>query len=157
MLRMGVLLAAVLLSHAALAAEAEPSVEHGERIARIGGCHDCHSPGYAENGGQLDPATALIGSPVGYQGPWGTTYAANLRLTAAEHSEDEWVAYLSELETRPPMPWFNLRHFTETEMRSLYQYIVALGPVGEPAPAYAPPGTPATTPFIVMAPPSMPE
>ena len=157
MLRLGILLAAGLLSHSALGAETEASVELGERIARIGGCHDCHSPGYAETGGELDPATALTGSPVGYKGPWGITYAANLRLEAAEHSEDEWVEYLSRLETRPPMPWFNVHYFTETEMRSLHQYIVSLGAVGEPAPAYVPPDAPATTPFVVMAPPTMPN
>ena len=56
----------------------------------------------------MDPATALKGNPVGFQGPWGTTYAANLRIEAAARSEDEFVTYLATLESRPPMPWFNL-------------------------------------------------
>lgn len=50
------------------------------------------------------------------------------------------------------MPWYNVRAMTETEQRSLYQYIVSLGSPGEAVPAFVPPdGTP-TTPFIVMVP-----
>ena len=135
---------------------AEISPQAGERISIIGGCHDCHTAGYSESGGTIDPATALKGNPVGYQGPWGTTYAVNLRLEAQEHSEDEWVEYLSTLEAMPPMPWFNVHAFTEEESRSLYQYIIALGAPGEPAPENVPPGGEVRTPFIVMAPPTMP-
>ncbi|MDB5621441.1 MAG: Cytochrome c mono- and diheme variant, partial [Devosia sp.] len=148
---------ASLLPSAVFGQDAEVSVAAGERIARIGGCHDCHTAGYNEAGGQIDTARALMGNPVGFNGPWGTTFAANLRRIAADHSEDEWVAYLSELKARPPMPWFNLPYFREAEMRSLHQYIVSLGEVGDPAPPYVPPGQTPTMPYVVMAPPVMPR
>lgn len=156
MLRLGWLVLMALGATGAVAQEAEVSVERGAHVAIIGGCHDCHTAGYTMNNGQLDPSVALKGDTVGFQGPWGTTYPANLRLDAAEMTEDEWVDYLKTLETRPPMPWFNVRQFAEADMRSLYQYIKSLGEPGEPAPEFVPPGEAPTTPYIVFAPPQMP-
>ncbi|MDZ7808466.1 MAG: hypothetical protein U5K71_15340 [Gracilimonas sp.] len=37
-------------------------------------------------------------------GPWGTTYATNLRLRAQEWSEDAWVQTLKTRKVRPPTP-----------------------------------------------------
>lgn len=117
----------------------EVSIAVGERIAILGGCHDCHTVGYAESGGQIDPAAALKGSPMGFEGPWGTTFAKNLRITASTMTEDKWVGYMQTVQTAPPMPWFNLRVLTEAESRSLYQYIKSLGEPGDPAPEAIPP------------------
>ncbi|MFC3644113.1 hypothetical protein [Aquibium oceanicum] len=135
----------------------EPSVEAGLRVSRIGGCHDCHTQGFAETGGQIDPSMALKGSPVGFMGPWGTTYPTNLLLTVEPMSEDAFLDFAKTLETRPPMPWFNLHYMTEFELRSLFRYIKSLGEPGEPAPEYLAPGETPKTPWIVFAPPQMPE
>ncbi|MET3925267.1 c-type cytochrome [Devosia sp. 2618] len=140
------------LTMATLASAQDVSVEKGARIAKIGGCHDCHTPGYSEANGVLDPAVALIGSPVGYQGPWGTTYAVNLRIEAAKYSETQFIDYLKHFETMPPMPWFNVHELDESEIRSLHQYILSLGAPGDPAPTYVPPGVKPTTPYIVFVP-----
>ena len=145
-----------LTANVAWAQDAGVSIANGARIAIIGGCQDCHTAGYAESGGVVDPATALKGNPVGYQGPWGTTYAPNLRILAAGNTEDAFVKYLKTFQARPPMPWFNVHAMEETELRSLHQYIVSLGEPGDPAPDYAPPGVAPETPFVVMAPPTMP-
>lgn len=157
MFKTALIIAATTISTGALAQDAEVSVANGERISIIGGCHDCHSVGYAESNGKIDPATALKGNPVGYSGPWGTNYAVNLRIVAAGKTEDEWVGYLKTLQAGPPMPWFNLAAFTEGESRSLYQYIKSLGEPGDPAPERLPPGAEPKTPYIVFAPPSMPK
>jgi mono/diheme cytochrome c family protein len=156
LLKVGLLLAAGTMANAAMAQDSGVSVEKGARIAIIGGCHDCHTVGYGETNGKIDPAAALTGNPVGYNGPWGTSYAVNLRLVAAGKSEDEWVKYLQTFEATPPMPWFNVHALDESEMRSLYQYIVSLGEPGEPAPAALPPGEKPKTPYLVFAPPTMP-
>lgn len=156
MLRIVLVAAVGLLATAASAEDGTASVKAGERLAIIGGCHDCHTVGYGESDGKVDPAAALKGNPVGYQGPWGTTYPANLRIIAGKQSEDEWVKYLKTFKARPPMPWFNVHQFTEAEMRSFYQYIKSLGAPGDPAPEYVPPGGKVTTPFAVLAPPTMP-
>ena len=54
-------------------ARADVSVERGLQVSIVGGCHDCHTEGYSESEGNIDPEKALRGSPVGWQGPWGTT------------------------------------------------------------------------------------
>ena len=61
--------------HPAILAADEVSVERGLYISIIGGCHFCHTEGYREAEGKIDPEKALKGSSVGWRGPWGTTYA----------------------------------------------------------------------------------
>jgi mono/diheme cytochrome c family protein len=156
MLRFGMVVAAGLAATMGTAFADDVSVAIGERISIVGGCHDCHTVGYAESGGNIDPSTALMGNPVGYAGPWGVNYAKNLRIDAGKMSENDWVGFLQNLKVGPPMPWFNVHALTEAEMRSLYQYIKSLGDPGDPAPTDVPPGQKPTTPFVTMAPPTMP-
>jgi hypothetical protein len=83
----GALILCCALSPTAALADAA-SAERGLVVSITGGCHDCHTVGYGESEGTIDSVTALRGNPVGFQGPWGTTYAMNLRITAASLSED---------------------------------------------------------------------
>jgi len=101
----------------ASATAGEVSVERGLRLSIVAGCNDCHTQGFIGEG-KLDPDKALKGGKMGWRGPWGTTYALNLRLTAKNLTEDEFVLYLSKLKTRPPMPWYNVRAMEEDDMRS---------------------------------------
>ena len=77
----------------ALAFAGDVSVDRGKQVSIVGGCNDCHTAGYNESGGQIDPATALKGIAIGWQGPWGTTYAANIRLTVKDKTEDQFVEF----------------------------------------------------------------
>ena len=140
------------------AVSAEVSVERGAQVAITAGCHDCHTAGYLESGGKVDPAASMMGTTLGWQGPWGTTYAANLRLTAKDKgSEEGFVQFLKNFQARPPMPYFNVHAMDESDLRSLYQYITSLGETGVPVPEYLPPGQEPKTPYIVIAPPIMPK
>lgn len=157
---MKICLAAVASAIIPIAAAADGgtvSVERGLQMSIIGGCHDCHTPGYSESNGKIDPAKALTGNPVGYQGPWGTTYAMNLRLVLKDKTEDDFVKFAKSFETKPPMPWFNVHAMDESDLRSLYLYVKSLGDPGDPMPKDVPPGATPTTPYIVMAPPTMPK
>jgi hypothetical protein len=157
MLRRIVLAAACVLSGMTMAQAADPSIEIGKTVSIIGGCHDCHTVGYNETGGTINPDTALKGNPVGFQGPWGTTYAPNLRIVAAKMNEDDWVKHLRTFTTRPPMPFYNVHALDETQMRSLHMYIASLGVPGDPAPDFVPPGQEPKFPYNVFAPPVMPK
>src|SRR5689334_20571737 len=130
------ILAALLVAapFAAHGADSEVSVERGAYVAITHGCHDCHTANYNETGGKVDPALSLKGTAIGWQGPWGTTYPLNLRITASTRSEDEFVKYMKELKTRPPMPFYNVNAMEEGELRSLYLYIKSLGEAGDQAP-----------------------
>jgi mono/diheme cytochrome c family protein len=115
-------------------------VARGRYIAIIGGCNDCHTAGYAPADGKVPESQWLKGDPVlGFRGPWGTTYASNLRIVAASKTENEWVKFAKELKTRPPMPWFTLNQMTSSDLRALYRYIRQLGPPGEQVTAFVPP------------------
>ncbi len=120
----------------------------GEYIARTAGCNDCHTPGYAETGGEVPKAQWLVGSPLGWSGPWGTTYPANLRLKLQDMDEAAWMQYSAGLHTRPPMPDFSIRAMNETDRRAIYRFIRSLGPGGQPAPGYLSPGQPPQPPYV---------
>ncbi|MER9838445.1 hypothetical protein NKJ28_26275 [Mesorhizobium sp. M0145] len=92
------LLAGLTMPIAAFA-QGEVSVERGLQVSIIGGCHDCHTEGYRETEGKIDPEKALMGNSVGWRGPWGTTYATNLRIDASVMTERGFVGMLKRLGT----------------------------------------------------------
>ncbi len=130
---------------------AKPSsaqIARGRYLLNVGSCNDCHTHDFAPRDGNVPESEWLKGSSLGFNGPWGTTYAPNLRLTASNMTEAQWVAFTKALKTRPPMPWFNLNRWSDADLRALYHYIKSLGPVGTPAPQYVPPDKQPNPPFI---------
>ncbi len=130
-------------------------VERGRYLVQIGGCNDCHTPGYMQNGGTTDVDHWLVGTSVGWHGDWGTTYPANLRLLMSTLSERQWLA-LARQKRRPPMPWWALRDMSDKDLKAVYHFIRHLGPKGEPVPAYVPPGHPINTPYMDLTPKNLP-
>ncbi|SOD56621.1 c-type cytochrome [Pseudoxanthomonas wuyuanensis] len=132
-------------------------IARGEYLVRTAGCNDCHTAGYIESQGEMDTAQWLTGSPMGYHGPWGTTYASNLRLRLQEMDEAQWLEYSAHLRTRPIMPDFSLRAMTAEDRRAIYRFVRSLGPAGVAAPAALPPGqTPPAPYFGLVLPPEAP-
>ena len=129
----------------------------GDYLVRIAGCNDCHTPAYGERGGNVPKQEWLVGSPLGFNGPWGTTYAANLRIKAAEMDEAGWLKYTGALHTRPLMPDFALRAMCEDDRRAIYRFIRSLGAGGAKAPDYLPPGKAPPLPYMQMVLPPMPQ
>ena len=158
-----IIAAAAFAAVAAAAQAAQParadqtaSVARGRYLVQIGACNDCHTAGYPEAAGKVAEADWLTGNAVGFQGPWGTTYPANLRLAVDRMTEAQFIAR-ARSEMRPPMPWFNLRDMTDGDLRAMYRYVKSLGPKGAPAPAYAAPGQKVDTPYIVFVPQNLPQ
>ena len=135
-----------------LRAADEADVDRGRYLVTVGGCNDCHTPGYLVKAGNIPEDRWLVGDSIGFSGPWGTTYPANLRSLLSDMSEDAWVQYARTLKTRPPMPWFNLRAFTEDDLRAMHRYIRSLPGDDRTVPDYVPPDRQPTTPHIVMVP-----
>ena len=94
----------------------------------------------------------LLGSPLGWRGPWGTTYPPNLRLTVQDVSEADWVTLLRTRKALPPMGWMNVNQLAESDARALYGYIRSLGPAGERMPLALPPEQEPTTPYLSLIP-----
>jgi mono/diheme cytochrome c family protein len=130
-------------------------IERGDYLVRIAGCNDCHTPGYMDRQGNVDRSQWLVGNTLGFSGPWGTTYPKNLRLSAADKDEAQWLAFTADLHTRPMMPDFAVRAMSEEDRRALYRLIKSLGATGQPAPAYLPPGQEPPPPYVelVLPPP----
>jgi hypothetical protein len=123
----------------------------GQYLTIVGGCNDCHTVGWAESNGRTPPAEQLTGSDVGYRGPWGTSYAANLRTVAQRATEDRWVRILTTADGghgRPPMPWMNTAAMTPRDLRAMYRYIHSLGARGASVPRAVPPDSMPRTPYI---------
>src|SRR5215212_4474738 len=97
-----------------------PSAERGRQLVQTSGCNDCHTEAYGLKEGDIPESEWLKGSVVGWRGPWGTTYAVNLRLRLHTMSEDEWTQFAKTFKTRPPMPWFNVHPMDESDIRSIY-------------------------------------
>ncbi|HEU5468123.1 MAG TPA: hypothetical protein VFU77_02375 [Steroidobacteraceae bacterium] len=119
----------------------------GKYLVQIAGCNDCHTEGYIQASGRVEESQWLMGDVFGWRGPWGTTYAPNLRLSVKDKTADEFVA-LARSPLRPPMPFFNLRVMADADVKAIYAYLKHLGPAGKPAPAYLPPGEPPAGPYI---------
>ncbi|HEX5767031.1 MAG TPA: cytochrome C [Burkholderiales bacterium] len=142
------LLAVSLSAAAQQAQKSDPSIARGRYVIAIAGCNDCHTPHYPQTGGKVAESEWLTGDALGWRGPWGTTYATNLRLYMQEITEEQWVKKAQRLNARPPMPWFNLHHMSKADLRAIYRYVQHLGPAGKPAPAYVPPQQKPAGPYV---------
>lgn len=131
---------------------AESPVAAGKYLVDLGGCQDCHTVGWAENGGATPEDAQLLGIPVGFKGPWGTSYANNLRLVAAAYTPEEWVEMMHTRRGLPPMPWAMVNRMSDADLLAIHAYLTSLGEKGEAMPAAVPPGTEPDTPYIYFAP-----
>jgi hypothetical protein len=152
----GVVVGVCTIPAPANAASGDPQIERGRYVAMIAGCNDCHTANFPQSGGKVPETEWLKGDRMGWKGPWGTTFAPNLRLFMQKLTEDEWVRTARTLNTRPPMPWWALHAMNETDLRALYRFTRALGDPGSPAPAYLPPDKPPAAPYVELVLPAKP-
>jgi len=143
-------------AHAAESKADKAVLDRGRVLVTVGGCNDCHTPGYPEAAGKIPEREWLTGSAVGFQGPWGTSYPVNLRLYVQQVSEKDWLARTRQ-PMLPPMPWFNLRDTGDADLVAMYRYIRSLGAAGKPAPAAAAPGVMVNTPYFEFVPKNLPK
>ena len=131
-------------------------VNRGRRFVQTMGCNDCHTPGYSERNGAVPEKQWLTGTDIGWHGPWGTTYAANLRSLVQGMSQDEWIKLLRSGQMRPPMPGYAFKPLSDEELGYIYIYIKSLGAAGGDVPAYLPPGKMPPAPYVdfVLPPPA---
>lgn len=132
--------------------QAANAVDAGRYIAVVSGCNDCHTEGYMQTDGKIPEEDWLTGSNLGWRGPWGTTYAANLRLRVQEISKEAWVNQMHTRHANPPMPWMNVNQMSDQDARALYEYLKSLGPKGDHVPQSVPPGEEPKTPYISLNP-----
>lgn len=145
--------AGVLLAATAIAASpraSRQSIEHGEFLVGYGSCNDCHTPGWGEHGGHAPKDMLLTGGAFNFQGPWGTTYPANLRLYMQKLTLQQWIDNARNMKARPAMPWWTFRYLSDKDLADMYVYIRSLGPAGKLAHDYVPPGQAAPRPYLKL-------
>jgi mono/diheme cytochrome c family protein len=134
-----------------------PSPEQaGRYLVTVGGCNDCHTPGFAATGGKIPETLWLTGNGVGFRGPWGTTYASNLRKWMKNMKPDDFVTIVKARHDKPPMPWSQLHGMSDTDLRAVYAFVRSLPVAGPETPPYVPPGKEPTTPYVDMIPKNLP-
>jgi mono/diheme cytochrome c family protein len=147
-MRMSFLVLVLAFAAPVLQAADTPAGQRGRDVLFQSGCHDCHTPGFALNGGQAPESVWLIGDQLGWNGPWGTTYPTNLRLRLTTMSRDEWRAYARVMKARPPMPYWALNRMSDADLDAIWDVVQALGKAGTPAPAALPPGVEPAGPAV---------
>jgi mono/diheme cytochrome c family protein len=133
----------------------DADIRHGRYLIQTSGCNDCHTAGYMQKDGHVPEAEWLTGDAMGWQGPWGTTYAANLRLLFQQLDEKAWLVRARQ-PMRPPMPSPSLRAMSDADLRAIYRYVKSLEVKGPAAPAYVPPGGKVATPYFDLTPKNLP-
>ena len=133
----------------------------GRYLTTIAGCQDCHTPGFFY--GAPDATRQLSGSELGWSGPWGTTYSANLTPDRATGlgawTDAQIVTALREgvrpdgSALRPPMPWQNFAALTDDDARAIVAYLRSVPAVKHQEPAAQPPGARPTGAVVVLPPP----
>lgn len=119
---------------------AAAELDRGRYLVRIGGCNDCHTAGYAAKAGQVPEQEWLLGDSTAHEGPWGTSFPTNLRLTMLRYNDQDWLEHAHTFAARPPMPWFTMREMSDQDLLAILRFVQWLGPKGEPAPPALPPG-----------------
>jgi hypothetical protein len=127
-------------------------VEAGRYLVKITGCNDCHTPGWMQSPGSTPESLWLTGVPVGFSGPWGTSYASNLRRFVKDFNADMWVQVIRARTQKPPMPWDQLHSMSDADLRAIFEYIKSLGPAGDPTPTDTPPNEEPKTPYFWFVP-----
>lgn len=157
---------AVLSASAALVNAAAPAadkaVERGKYLVMSIGCNDCHTPGTFY--GAPDFSRFLSGSEMGWAGPWGVVYAANLTPdpeTGLGKWSKEEIAKAIRSGNRPDgrqlavaMPWMNFSHLTDGDAMAIAAYLKSLPPVKHAVPKPLAPGAEVTGPVLSFPPPS---
>jgi len=126
------------------------AIERGKYLIMTSGCNDCHTPGFNESGGKVPVQDWLVGSPVGWRGPWGTSYPINLRNFINNFTEREWIKNAQTLQGAPPMPWWSLHAMKREDLAAIYAFVKDLGPKGEAMPAYLPPHIEPKPPYLQL-------
>jgi mono/diheme cytochrome c family protein len=146
------------------AAAADPQVARGKYLVTLGGCIDCHTPGYFL--GKPDMNRFLAGSEVGFELPGlGTFHGPNLtpdRETGlGTWSREQIVAAITTgvrpdgRQLAPIMPWRNLANLAPADAMAIAIFLKTLPVVKNKVPGpFGPAQTPTAFVMRIVPPPA---
>ncbi|WP_211099369.1 cytochrome c [Skermanella aerolata] len=122
---------------------AADQIERGRYLVNLGGCNDCHTPGYFL--GKPDPSRRLAGSDVGFEIP-GTGIFVGSNLTPDRDTglgnwtrEDIMTAVQTGVRPdgrilAPIMPWRAFAELTKSDAGAIADYLISLPPISQKVP-----------------------
>lgn len=163
----------VLVTVVAVAALAIPSraahaqnaqITRGEYLVALGGCNDCHTPGYLL--GKPDAARYLGGSEVGFEMPGlGVFHGPNLtpdpETGLGKWSMEQIVTAITTGQRpdgrilAPIMPWQAFANLTGEDARAMAAYLKSLPPVRNAVPGPFGPSERPTSFVMKIVPPEI--
>lgn len=114
---------------------------YGEYLARVAGCHACHTP--VDGRHQPIPGMDFAGGQP-FIGPWGVLHTANLtphETGIAAWSRDDFIDRFKALEDteavavpvddseNTAMPWLALAQVTEEDLGAIYDFLRTVPPI----------------------------
>ena len=134
----------------------------GQYLVQIMSCGDCHTPGAFY--GAPDAERALSGSEMGWKGPWGVRYAANLTpdldtgigyWTAAELAKTLRTGIRPDgSQIGAPMPVQNIMQLSPEDADAIAAFVMSRKPVSHLVPKAVKPGGEAKGPLLEFPVPS---
>jgi mono/diheme cytochrome c family protein len=137
----------------------ETQIERGRYLVNLGGCHDCHTPGYFL--GKPDMTQYLGGSDVGLSVPAGVFVGRNLtpdkETGLGTWTKEQIITAFSAgkrpdgRELAPIMPWEAFSHLTDADKDAIASYLQSIPAVKNAVPGpFAPNETPTVMTFILV-------
>ena len=150
-----------LMTAPAFAQDAQ--IKRGQYLVTLGGCHDCHTPGYFF--GKPDMARFLGGSEVGFEIPGlGIFHGPNLtpdRETGlGTWSPQQIIAAITKGQRpdgrvlAPIMPWHAFANLTDQDTHAIAAFLKSLPPVANKVPGPFGPNEPSTSFVMKIVPPA---
>ncbi len=141
---------------------ANPQIARGKYLVSLGGCMDCHTPGYFF--GKPDMARFLGGSEVGFEIPGlGVFHGPNLtpdKETGLGNWTTDQIVKAMQQGVRPDgrvlapiMPWRALANLTKADALAIAAYLKSLPPVSNKVPGpFGPTEKPTSFVMKIVAP-----
>ena len=145
------------------AASAQDAVARGKYLAVVGGCTDCHTPGYFF--GKPDEKRYLGGSEVGFEIPgMGVFHGSNLtpdKETGLGKWSDAEIVLAMQTGVRPDkrilapiMPWKALAQLTKDDAMAIVSYLRSIPAVKNKVPGPFGPSEKPTSFVMKIVPPA---
>ncbi len=155
-LRLAFMTASVIALSAFAAMADDSQLTRGKYLVTLGGCNDCHTPGYFF--GTPDMSRFLGGSDVGFEIPGQGVFVGS-NITPDSWTSEQIVKAIQAGERpdgrmlAPVMPWHAFATLTADDARAIAAFLQSLNPVSNQIPGPFKPGEKVSTFMLRIVPP----
>ena len=156
-----VLAITAILGATSAGSAADPQIERGKYLVTLGGCSDCHTPGYFLGKPDMSHTTSAVPTSNSQFRAWAHLSAA-ISLQIKDTGLGNWTTgqIIAALTTgvrpdgrqlAPIMPWEAFSHLTSEDAQAIAAYLKSLPPVNHAVPGpFGPNEKPSTLVFVIV-------